>query len=67
MWLLAQHADADPAFQRHCLGLLAAAVEAGEATLTDQAFLTDRVLLARGQAAGVRHPADKAGRQVGTR
>ena len=49
MWLLTQHADADPAFQRHCLGLLAAAVEAGEATLTDQAFLTDRVLLHEGK------------------
>jgi hypothetical protein len=48
-WLLAQHADADPAFQRHCLGLLAAAVEAGEATPVDQAFLTDRVLLAEGK------------------
>ncbi len=49
MWLLTQHADADPGFQRHCLGLLAAAVEAGEATLTDRAFLTDRVLLHEGK------------------
>ena len=47
-WLLAQHADADPAFQRRCLGLLAAAVEAGEATLLEYAYLTDRVLLAEG-------------------
>jgi hypothetical protein len=31
-WLLAQHADRDPAFQRHCLDLLTTAVERGEAT-----------------------------------
>ncbi|MGH3206189.1 MAG: DUF6624 domain-containing protein [Trebonia sp.] len=48
-WLLAQHADADPAFQRQCLDLLAAAVEAGEATKGDFAYLTDRVLLAEKQ------------------
>ncbi|HLK74660.1 MAG TPA: DUF6624 domain-containing protein [Streptosporangiaceae bacterium] len=48
-WLLAQHADRDPAFQRECLGLLAAAVEAGEATRSELAYLTDRVLLAEGQ------------------
>lgn len=49
VWLLVQHADADPAFQRHCLGLLGAAVEAGEATRSNLAYLTDRVLLAEGQ------------------
>ena len=48
-WLLAQHADRDPAFQRECLGLLAAAVQAGEATRSELAYLTDRVLLAEGQ------------------
>jgi hypothetical protein len=48
-WLLVQHADADPAFQRRCLGLLAAAVEAGEATKRQLAYLTDRVLLAEGK------------------
>jgi hypothetical protein len=32
-WLLAQHADSDPAFQRQCLDLLTAAVERGEATI----------------------------------
>jgi uncharacterized protein DUF6624 len=48
-WLLAQHADRDPAFQRRCLDLLAAAVERGEATVVQQAYLTDRVLLAEGQ------------------
>lgn len=47
-WLLAQHMDADPAFQRRCLDLLTAAVAAGEATRTQLAYLTDRVLLAEG-------------------
>jgi uncharacterized protein DUF6624 len=36
-WLLAQHADRDPAFQRRCLDLLTAAVERGEATVVQQA------------------------------
>jgi hypothetical protein len=48
-WLLAQHADGDPAFQRQCLDLLATAVEAGEATQRELAYLTDRVLLAEGK------------------
>ena len=47
-WLLAQHADSDPAFQRQCLDLLTAAVLHGEATITQQAYLTDRVLLHEG-------------------
>ena len=48
-WLLAQHMDADPAFQRQCLDLLTAAVDAGEATVIELAYLTDRVLLHEGQ------------------
>jgi hypothetical protein len=48
-WLLAQHADSDPAFQRQCLDLLTAAAAQGEATLRQVAYLTDRVLLAEGQ------------------
>jgi len=48
-WLLVQHADTDPKFQQHCLILLRAAVSAGEASLVDQAFLTDRVLLHEGR------------------
>src|SRR5689334_15826288 len=48
-WLLAQHADRDPAFQRRCLDLLTAAVERGEATVVQQAYLADRVLLHEGQ------------------
>jgi hypothetical protein len=47
-WLLAQHAVADPAFQRRCLELLSAAVEAGEATERELAYLTDRVLVVEG-------------------
>ncbi len=47
-WLLAQHADNDPAFQRRCLDLMSAAVEAGEAAIRELAYLTDRVLLAEG-------------------
>ena len=42
-WLIAQHADHDPAFQRQALDLLAAAVAQGEASTRDLAYLTDRV------------------------
>ena len=49
MWLLAQHADADPAFQAECLPLLAAAVEAGEAARASLAYLEDRVCVGRGE------------------
>jgi len=48
-WLLAQHADRDPVFQRRCLDLIAEAAKSGEASLTEVAYLTDRVLLAEGQ------------------
>jgi uncharacterized protein DUF6624 len=47
-WLLAQHADRHPSLQRRCLKLLEAAVVAGDASPTDLAYLTDRVLLASG-------------------
>jgi hypothetical protein len=43
-WLIAQHADRSPAFQRRCLKLLENAVAAGEAEAADLAYLTDRVL-----------------------
>ena len=49
-WLLAQHADQDPAFQRRCLELMTQAVASGEAAKADLAYLTDRVLLAEGKA-----------------
>jgi hypothetical protein len=48
-WLLTQHADHDPGFQRECLPLLAAAVDAGEATAADHAYLYDRVAVAEGR------------------
>ncbi len=48
-WLLVQHADRDPAFQRRCLELLTQAYEKGEATADQVAYLTDRVLLAEGK------------------
>ncbi|WP_411978389.1 DUF6624 domain-containing protein [Streptomyces scopuliridis] len=45
-WLLAQHADLAPAFQRQALELLKAAVTAGDASPRHLAYLTDRVLAA---------------------
>ncbi|MGV9703092.1 DUF6624 domain-containing protein [Streptomyces sp. NPDC003483] len=48
-WLLAQHADLDPAFQRRALELLKAAVEAKDASPRHLAYLTDRVLVAAGE------------------
>jgi hypothetical protein len=47
-WLLVQHSDHDPAFQRECLELLEEAVGAGEASASNLAYLTDRVLRAEG-------------------
>lgn len=47
-WLLVQHADHDPAFQRRCLDLVEALPE-GEVEATKLALLTDRVLLAEGR------------------
>jgi len=48
-WLLAQHADRHPSLQRRFLMLLEKAVTVGEASPTDLAYLTDRVLLASGK------------------
>ncbi|WP_327258169.1 DUF6624 domain-containing protein [Streptomyces sp. NBC_01244] len=48
-WLLAQHADHRPDFQRECLELLAAAVTAGDAEPQHSALLEDRVLVAQGK------------------
>jgi hypothetical protein len=48
-WLLAQHADLDPAFQRECLELLTEAAAKDEATPGQLAYLTDRVLIAEGR------------------
>lgn len=47
-WLLAQHADKDPAFQRQCLELMRGAAP-GEVAAVDIAYLTDRLLVADGK------------------
>ncbi len=44
-WLIAQHADDYPDFQRQCLRLIEAAVATEEATTRNLAYLTDRVML----------------------
>jgi hypothetical protein len=48
-WAIAQHADLDLAFQQRALELLQAAVDAGDASKGDLAYLTDRVLVAKGE------------------
>ena len=47
-WLLVQHADRDPKFQRQCLDMMAK-LPKDEVSLRDVAYLTDRVLLAEGK------------------
>ncbi len=49
IWLLAQHADHDPAFQRYVLALLEQAVHRGEARGKNLAYLTDRLAIAEGK------------------
>lgn len=48
-WLLAQHADHDPTWQRRCLDLMCA-LPPIEVRRQDVALLTDRVLLAEGES-----------------
>ncbi|MGW6841325.1 DUF6624 domain-containing protein [Streptomyces sp. NPDC054958] len=48
-WLLAQHADREPQFQRLALELLTVAVEAGQAPRRHLAYLTDRCLVGAGE------------------
>lgn len=48
-WLLVQHADADPAFQRKCLDLMKPLLVKGEIEKRNFAYLTDRVLIAEGK------------------
>jgi len=48
-FLIAQHADTDPAFQAQVLPLLQAALARHDAAPEDVALLTDRVLLAQGK------------------
>lgn len=47
-WLLVQHADDTPDFQKQCLELLGAAVASGEASAQNLAYLTDRVRVHEG-------------------
>ena len=44
-WLLAQHADADPAFQLRALRLMEPLVQTGEVDRKNYAYLYDRVML----------------------
>jgi hypothetical protein len=48
-WLLVQHADLDPPFQKKCLALLTEAVKKKEASPGNLAYLTDRVRLKEGK------------------
>ncbi len=48
-WLLAQHADQDPAFQREVLGLMEPLVTKKEVRPEDYALLRDRVAVAEGK------------------
>lgn len=47
-WLLAQHADHDPAFQKQCLALMKAADE-GDVPKANIAYLEDRILVGEGK------------------
>lgn len=50
IFLLVQHADRDPTFQRAALGPMREAYEAGDASGSDLALLTDRVRVAEGRS-----------------
>ena len=49
LWLLVQHADHDPAFQREVLALMRPLVDPGEVAGANVAYLTDRVRVAAGE------------------
>jgi len=48
-WLLAQHADFDPAFQKEALTDMEKLSDAGEVNLDNLAYMRDRVALANGE------------------
>lgn len=48
-WVIAQHADHDPAFQRYALRLMRAAARQGQADPVELAYLTDRVAVNTGR------------------
>jgi hypothetical protein len=62
-WAIVQHADLDLPFQERGLELLQAAVDAGDASKGDLAYLTDRVLVAKGlpQVYGTQWSPNEAG------
>lgn len=49
MWLLVQHQNRDLRFQKKCLHLLEKAVDLGEATSAELAYLLDRVRMLEGK------------------
>lgn len=66
-WLIAQHADLDPALQQRCLELLREAFRWREAGVSELAYLTDRILrnaheaqMYGTQGVGATSPADEA-------
>ena len=63
-WLVAQHAIAQPAFQRRCLTLLQAAAAADEVAPWQAAYLEDRIRVFEGrlQVYGTSHDWDEHGR-----
>jgi len=68
-WILVQHADTDPLFQRDCLDPMRTAFEAGEVTAQELSFLTDRVMQAEGKpqvygTQGAFHPTPEEETQV---
>lgn len=65
-WLLAQHADADPAFQLKVLRLMEPMVASGAVHPSDFAYLYDRIMLklAGRQRYGTQVGACRAGRRV---
>lgn len=65
-WLLVQHADRDPDFQRRCLSLMEPLVTIGEVTGTDFAYLYDRIAVAeqRPQRFGTQFGADREPRPI---
>ncbi|MCH7402099.1 DUF6624 domain-containing protein [Belliella kenyensis] len=48
-WLIIQHAISNPSFMRKCQQLLAEAVDQGEASALDLAYLSDRIAVLSGQ------------------
>jgi len=66
-WVVVQHMDDEPEFQRSCLALMEKAFETGEVRPQELAYLTDRVLTHEGkrqmygtQGRGVMSPQDEA-------